>query len=125
MMRAKPVLKKQLRRDQMAVFFVNLPLSLMGMESCGSAHHWGRELQRMGHMVRLMAPQFFKANRNDAADAEAICEADEQPNMHVVPVKNVEQQSVLALHRVRQRFVRARIAQANQIRRLLRRQMLI
>jgi len=119
----KAVLKKQLRRDQMAAFFANLPPCLIGMEACGSAHHWGRKLQSMGHKVRLMAPQFVKpyvkTNKNDAADAEAICEAVGRPNMRFVPVKNVEQQAVLALHRVRQGFVRARTAQANQIRGLL------
>lgn len=119
----KAVLKKQLRRDQMAAFFVNLPPCLIGMEACGSAHHWGRKLAGMGHTVRLMAPQFVKpyvkTNKNDAADAEAICEAVGRPNMRFVPVKNVEQQAVLALHRVRQGFVRARTAQANQIRGLL------
>ncbi len=119
----KAVLKKQLRREQMAAFFVNLPPCLIGMEACGSAHHWGRKLTSMGHTVRLMAPQFVKpyvkTNKNDAADAEAICEAVGRPNMRFVPVKNVEQQAVLALHRVRQGFVRARTAQANQIRGLL------
>jgi transposase len=119
----KAVLKKQLRRDQMGAFFVNLPPCLIGMEACGSAHHWGRKLASMGHTVRLMAPQFVKpyvkTNKNDAADAEAICEAVGRPNMRFVPVKNVEQQAVLALHRVRQGFVRARTAQANQIRVLL------
>jgi transposase len=119
----KAVLKKQLRRDQMAAFFVNLPSCLIGMEACGSAHHWGRKLASMGHTVRLMAPQFVKpyvkTNKNDAADAEAICEAVGRPNMRFVPVKSVEQQAVLALHRVRQGFVRARTAQANQIRGLL------
>lgn len=121
--RGKAVLKKQLRRDQMATFFVNLPPCLIGMEACSSAHHWARKLQGMGHTVRLMAPQFFKpyvkSNKNDAADAEAICEAVGRPNMRFVPVKNVEQQAVLALHRVRQGFVKARTAQANQIRGLL------
>lgn len=119
----KAVLKKQLRRDQMAAFFVNLPPCLIGIEACGSAHHWGRKLASMGHMVKLIAPQFVKpyvkTNKNDAADAEAICEAVGRPNMRFVPVKNVEQQAVLALHRVRQGFVRARTAQANQIRGLL------
>jgi transposase len=77
----------------------------------------------MGHTVRLIAPQFVKpyvkTNKNDAADAEAICEAVTRPNMRFVPIKNIEQQSVLALHRARQTFVRARTAQANQIRGLL------
>lgn len=119
----KAKLKKQLKRDQMAAFFANLPVCLIGMEACGSAHHWARKLQSMGHTVRLMAPQFVKpyvkSNKNDAADAEAICEAVARPNMRFVPVKNVEQQAVLALHRVRQGFVKARTAQANQIRGLL------
>lgn len=119
----RKVFNKALKRAQMAPFFVNLPPCLMGMEACGSAHHWARKLQAMGHSVRLMAPQFVKpyvkTNKNDAADAEAICEAVGRPNMRFVPVKNVEQQSVLALHRVRQGFVKARTAQANQIRGLL------
>lgn len=119
----KTVLKKQLKRDQMAAFFANLPPCLIGVEACGSAHHWARKLQGFGHIVKLMAPQFVKpyvkTNKNDAADAEAICEAVRRPNMRFVPVKNVEQQAVLALHRVRQGFVKARTAQANQIRGLL------
>lgn len=119
----KVLLKKQLRRDQMATFFVNQPPCLIGMEACGSAHHWARKLQAMGHTVRLMAPQFVKpyvkTNKNDAADAEAICETVGRPNMRFVPIKNIEQQAVLALHRARQGFVKARTAQANQIRGLL------
>ena len=91
--------------------------------ACGSAHHWARTLQTHGHTVRLIAPQFvkpyIKSNKNDAADAEAICEAVGRPSMRFVPIKNVEQQSVPALHRVRQGFVKARTAQANQIRGLL------
>jgi transposase len=121
--RGKVLVKKQLRRDQMAVLFTNLPPCLIGMEACGSAHHWARKIQAMGHTVRLMAPQFVKpyvkTNKNDTADAEAICEAVARPNMRFVPIKNVEQQAVLALHRVRQGFVKARTAQANQIRGLL------
>ncbi|MDX4953619.1 IS110 family RNA-guided transposase [Delftia acidovorans] len=119
----KVVLRKQLRRDQLAAFVANLPPCLIGMEACGSAHHWARKLQGMGHTVKLMAPQFVKpyvkTNKNDAADAEAICEAVARPNMRFVPIKNIEQQAVLALHRVRQGFVKARTAQANQIRGLL------
>ena len=121
--RDKAVLRKQLRRDQVAPFFANLPACLVGIEACSSAHHWARKLQALGHTVRLMAPQFVKpyvkSNKNDAADAEAICEAVARPSMRFVPIKNVEQQSVLSLHRVRQGFVRARTAQANQIRGLL------
>jgi transposase len=119
----KPVLKKQLKRDQLVAFFVNLEPCLIGMEACGGAHHWARKLQSLGHEVRLMAPQFVKpyvkSNKNDAADAEAICEAVARPNMRFVPIKNIEQQSVLALHRVRQGLVKARTAQGNQIRGLL------
>lgn len=119
----KKVFNKPLKREQMAAFFVNLPPCLIGMEACGGAHHWARKLQGMGHTVRLMASQFVKpyvkTNKNDAADAEAICEAVGRANMRFVPIKNVEQQSVLALHRVRQGFVKARTAQGNQIRGLL------
>ncbi|MDT8843648.1 IS110 family transposase [Paraburkholderia fungorum] len=119
----KAVLRKVLKRDKMLPFFANLPACVIGMEACGSAHYWARKLQGMGHTVRLMAPQFVKpyvkTNKNDAADAEAICEAVARPNMRFVPIKNVEQQSVLSLHRVRQGFVKARTAQANQIRGLL------
>jgi len=119
----KAVIKKQLKRAQLTEFFVNLSPCLVGMEACGSAHHWARKLQDMGHTVRLMAPQYVKpyvkTNKNDAADAEAICEAVTRPNMRFVPIKNIEQQSILAVHRVRQGFVQARTAQANQIRGLL------
>lgn len=117
------VLRKRLRRVQMASFFVNLPQCLIGMEACGSAHYWARKLQDQGHTVRLMAPQFVKpyvkTNKHDMADAEAICEAVRRPNMRFVPIKNVEQQAVLAVHRVRQGLIKARTAQANQIRGLL------
>lgn len=119
----KVVLRKQLKRGQMAAFFTALPACLIGMEACGSAHYWARKLQTMGHTVKLMAPQFVKpyvkTNKHDAADAEAICEAVRRPSMRFVPVKNVEQQAVLALHRVRQGWIKARTAQANQIRGLL------
>lgn len=121
--RGKAALKKQLRRRQVVEFFANLPSVVIGLEACGSAHHWARTLTRLGHVVRLISPQFVKpyvkTNKNDAADAETICEAVSRPNMRFVPVKNVEQQAVLALHRARQGFVKARTAQANQIRGLL------
>ena len=117
------VVKKQVRRTDMPEFFANLPPCLIGMEACGSAHYWARKLEGMGHTVKLMAPQFVKpyvkTNKNDAADAEAICEAVRRPNMRFVPIKNVEQQAVLALHRARQGFVKARTAQGNQIRGML------
>lgn len=104
-------------------FFIKLQPCLIGMEACGSAHYWARKLVEMGHTVKLMAPQFVKpyvkTNKNDAADAEAICEAVARPNMRFVPIKTDEQQAVLSLHRVRQGFVKSRTAQANQIRGLL------
>lgn len=121
--RGNAVLRKQLKRDRVALFFANLPACLVGMEACGSAHYWARQLEELGHKVKLIAPQFVKpyvkTNKNDAADAEAICEAVSRPNMRFVPIKNAEQQGVLALHRARQGFVKARTAQANQIRGLL------
>ena len=119
----KAVLRKPLRRNEMAKFFANLEPCLIGMEACGSAHHWARKLGEFGHTVKLMAPQFVKpyvkTNKNDAADAEAICEAVSRPNMRFVPIKNVEQQAILSVHRARQGFVKSRTAQANQIRGLL------
>jgi transposase len=121
--RGKAVLRKQLRRAQVTVFFANLPPCVVGMEACASAHYWGRTLSRFGHTVRLMASQFVKpyvkTNKNDAADAEAICEAVGRANMRFVPIKSIEQQAILSVHRVRQGCVKARTAQANQIRGLL------
>ncbi|PTU63407.1 IS110 family transposase [Chromobacterium haemolyticum] len=119
----KTALKKQLRREQMATFFANLPPCLIGMEACGGAHYWARLLQELGHTIRLMAPQFVKpyvkTNKNDAADAAAICEAVTRPDMRFVPVKTVEQQAILSVHRARAGFVKARTATANEIRGLL------
>jgi transposase len=115
--------RKRLKRNQVLTYFANLEPCLIGMEACGSAHYWARQMAGFGHTVKLIAPQFVKpyvkTNKNDAADAEAICEAVARPNMRFVPVKNDEQQGVLALHRARQGFVKARTAQANQIRGLL------
>jgi transposase len=119
----KVVLRKKLKRMEMVNFFVKLLPCLIGMEACGSAHYWARKLGELGHTVKLMAPQFVKpyvkGNKNDARDAEAICEAVSRPSMRFVPIKAVEQQAVLSLHRARQGFVVARTAQANQIRGLL------
>jgi len=119
----KKVFNKQLQRKQVLKYFTQLPPCLIGMEACGSAHFWARKLQALGHTVKLMAPQFVKpyvkTNKNDAADAEAICEAVTRPTMRFVPIKNSEQQAILSLHRARQGFVKARTAQANQIRGLL------
>ena len=121
--RGKTLLRKKVSRDQIAAFFARLEPCLVGMEACGSAHHWARKLQAMGHIVKLMAPQFVKpyvkSNKNDAADAEAICEAVARSNMRFVPIKNIEQQAALSIHRARQAFVKARTAQGNQIRGLL------
>ena len=119
----KAVLQKQLKRAQVLPFFADLTPCRIGMEACGSAHYWARKLHALGHIVQLIPPQyvkpFVKRNKNDAADAEAICEAMTRPNMPAVPIKNGEQQAILSVHRVRQGFVKARTAQANQIRGLL------
>jgi transposase len=121
--RGKAVLRKQMKRAQVSVFFAQLPACLIGMEACGGAHYWARKLTALGHTVKLIAPQFVKpyvkTNKNDVADAEAICEAVARPNMRFVPIKNTEQQALLGLHRARQGFVKERTAQANQIRGLL------
>ena len=117
------VLLKVLKRWQVLEFFANRAPSLIGMEACAGAHYWARELRNQGHEVRLMSPQFVKpyvkGNKNDANDAEAICEAVGRPNMRFVPVKSAEQQDLLALHRVRSGLVKERTAQANRLRGLL------
>ena len=99
------------------------PRCEIGMEACGGAHHWARELQTLGYQVKLIAPQFVKpyvkSNKNDAADAEAICEAMARPRMRFVPVKSVEQQDIQAIRRVRASLVEQRSAKANQIRGLV------
>jgi transposase len=117
------VLRRKLRRSEMVRFFSELPPCLIGIEASGSAHHWARVLGRLGHTVRLMAPQFVKpyvkSQKNDANDAEAICEAVARPNMRFVPQKSVEQQDLQCLHRVRSRLVACRTQLINQIRGLL------
>lgn len=121
--RGKSVLRKTLKRAELVNFFAKRVPCLIGMEACGSAHFWARKLSELGHTVKLMAPQFVKpyvkTNKNDARDAEAICEAVARPNMRFVAIKSVEQQALLGLHRARQGFVAARTAQANQLRGLL------
>src|SRR5512143_1854463 len=121
--RGQAVLKKRLTRAQVLPFFANLPPCVIGMEAGGGAHYWARQREALGHTVKLMAPPFVKpyvkSNKHDAADAEAICEAVGRPTMRFVPHKTGEQQAMLALHRARQGFVKARTAQANQIRGLL------
>ncbi len=120
---SKVLQRKKLKRSEMAGFFSNLEPCLIGMEACASAHFWARKLIAMGHTVKLMAPQFVKpyvkTNKNDTADAEAICEAVTRPNMRFVAIKNTEQQTVLSIHRIRARLVADRTAQANQLRGLL------
>lgn len=121
--RGKPTVCRQLKRADLMKFFANLPPCLIGMEACATAHFWARKLTSLGHTVKLIAPQFVKpyvkTNKNDARDAEAICEAVSRPSMRFVSAKTVEQQAVIALHRARQGFVAARTAQANQLRGLL------
>ncbi len=116
----EPVIRRQLRRRQVVPFFRKLPSCLVGMEACATSHHWAREIAKLGHEVRLMPPRYVKPyvkrNKNDAADAEAICEAVRRPTMRFVPVKTPEQQSVLMLHRTRQLFVRQRTSLINAIR---------
>ena len=116
----RPVLRKRLRRGQVLGFFTQLPACLVGLEACASAHYWARELQALGHKVRLIPPQyvkpFVKTNKNDAADAEAICEAVLRPTMRFAAVKSADQQSVLMLHRARELLVRQRTMLINALR---------
>lgn len=117
------VLKKTVRRDRLVATVAGLPPCLIGMEACSGAHEWGRRFQGFGHRVALMAPKFVapyrKSGKNDGNDAEAICEAVTRPNMRFVPVKSVEQQALLTLHRVRQGFVVERTATINRLRGLM------
>ena len=119
----KVLIRKQLRRAQMLDYFSKQTACLIGMEACSGAHYWARELTKLGHDVRLMAPQFVKpyvkSGKNDANDAEAICEAVGRPNMRFVAIKTVEQQVVQAEHRIRARLIRSRTALSNEIRGLL------
>lgn len=114
------VAQVRLRRAQVLDFFRELPPCLVGMEACGTAHHWARELIALGHEVKLMPPAYVKPyvkrNKTDAADAEAIAEAVTRPTMRFVAVKSVEQQSMLMLHRVRELFVRQRTMLATALR---------
>ncbi len=121
--KGKTVYKKRLAREKLPEVMAKLSPCLIGIEACGGSHHWARKFKAMGHDVRLMNPQFVKpyvkSNKNDSQDAEAICEAVQRPSMRFVAVKNIEQQDVLAIHRVRERLVGARSALVNQIRGLL------
>jgi transposase len=117
------VVRRALRRAQVIPFFSKLPPCLIGMEACGTSHHWARELVSLGHQVRLMPPAYVKPyvkrGKTDAGDAEAICEAVTRPTMRFVSIKSVEQQAALALHRTRDLLVRQRTQLVNMIRGLL------
>jgi transposase len=111
------LLAKRLHRKQTLPFFSKVPPYLIGMEACGTAHHWARTLAAMGHEVRLIPPSYVKAFvKSDALDAEAICEAVQRPTMRLVPIKTVEQQSILMAHRARSPLVRQRTMLANALR---------
>jgi transposase len=116
----RPVLRKRLRRGQVLTFFASIPRCLVGLEACASAHYWARELQALGYEVRLIPPQyvkpFVKTNKNDAADAEAICEALLRPTMRFAAVKSADQQAVLMVHRSRELLVRQRTMLINALR---------
>ena len=113
-------IRKRIGRAKVLEYFGELPPCLVGIEACPSAHHWGRELQSLGHTVRLIPPSYVKAylkrSKNDANDAAAICEAVARPSMRFVPIKTTEQQSALMLHRTRQLLVRQRTMLSNALR---------
>ena len=117
------IVRRQLRRKEVVAYFTKLPVCEIGMEAGSSSHDWARRLQGLGHTVKLRAPQFVrpyvKTNKNEARDAEALCEAVTRPTMRFVQLKTAEQQAMLALPRARQGFVKARTPQANQLRSLL------
>ena len=114
------ILRRQFKRRYVLAFFQKLPPCLVGIEACASSHHWSRELQALGHTVRLMPPAYVKPyvkrHKNDATDAEAICEAVTRPNMRFVATKTAEQQSCLTLHRTRHLFIRQQTSVINAIR---------
>src|SRR5215468_2310213 len=114
------IIRRQLKRRQVLTFFQKLPACVVGIEACATSHHWSRELTALGHKVRLMPPAYVKPyvkrQKNDAADAEAICEAVTRTNMRFVETKTPEQQSCLMLHRARHLFIRQQTAVINAIR---------
>src|SRR3954452_24226459 len=116
----KVIVRKQLRRGQVMAFFEALAPCFVGMEACATSHYWARELTKLGHEVRLMPAKdvkaYVKRNKNDAADAEAICEAVRRPSMRFVAVKSVEQQAVLTMHRARDLLIRQRTMLVNALR---------
>ncbi len=119
----KKMVNKAITRNKLPEFINQLPRCLIGMEACGGSNYWGQKFTEMGHEVKLISPQFVKpyvkSNKNDAVDAEAICEAVSRPNMRFVAIKSKEQQDIQCIHKARARLVRERTAQANQIRGLL------
>ena len=121
----KTVLRKTVRRARLLELFAQLPPCVVGMEACSGAHHWARELRKLGHEPRIMAAEFVRpfrkslAAKNDANDAEAICTAVVQPNMRFISIKSVEQQALLSLHRVRQGLIEERTATINRLRGVL------
>ena len=114
------VLRRRLRRSDVLLFFERLAPCLVGIEACATGHHWARQLQALGHDVRLMPASYVKPyvkrQKNDAADAEAICEAVTRPTMRFVPIKTVEQQGVLMVHRARELLIRQRTMTINALR---------
>ena len=116
----KTMIRRQLRRGQVLPFFKTLPSCLVGIEACATSHYWAREITALGHEVRMMPARYVKPyvkrNKNDMADAEAICEAVTRPTMRFVPIKTPAQQSILMLHRTRELFVRQRIMLVNALR---------
>ena len=115
----EPVLRKKLRRKEMVTFFEKLQPRAIAIEACGGSHHWARLLQSFGHEVKLIAPQYVKSyvkrGKNDAADAEALCEAMSRPAMRFVPVKTLDNQAALMLVGLRDRLIRNRVQLANAI----------
>lgn len=121
--RGKKIKTMRLRRNQLIPAFHTQPPSIIGIEACGGAHHWARELQKLGHEIKIMAPQhvkpYVKGNKTDARDAEAICEATARPAVPGIRIRNVNEQQIQALHRTRELWMKQRIATSNQIRGLL------
>jgi len=117
------VLSRRVKRSQLVETVASLPPCVIGMEACGSAHHWGRVFEQLGHTVKLMSPQYVKpyvkTNKNDCRDAEAICEAVSRPTMRFVAIKTVDQADLQAVHRSRTLLIKTRTAFINQIRGLL------
>src|SRR5450631_4030005 len=116
----RPVLRRKLRRHEVLAFFAKQRPTIVGMEACGAGHYWAQELRKLGHQVKMIAPQHVKAyvkrNKNDGRDAEGLCEAMSRPTMQFVPVKTEEQQAALMLAGVRQQLITRRTQLSNAIR---------